>query len=80
MTTLATASRSSRNALCPNVSNEDVRRGKARASPEQLPIDRFTEHGRWQASPDPFVILHGAHGYFVQFCRGNGTSGHQKGI
>ena len=47
----------------PNVSNEDV--GGASPTPEQLHY--FSEHGRWQASPDPFVILHGAHGYFVQF-------------
>jgi hypothetical protein len=47
----------------PNVSNEDV--GGASPTPEQLQY--FSEHGRWQASPDPFVILHGPHGYFVQF-------------
>ena len=47
----------------PNVSNEDV--GGASPTPEQLHY--FSGHGRWQASPDPFVILHGPHGYFVQF-------------
>jgi hypothetical protein len=47
----------------PNVSNEDV--GGASPTPEQLQY--FSEHGSWQASPDPFVILHGPHGYFVQF-------------
>jgi hypothetical protein len=47
----------------PNVSNEDV--GGASPTPEQLHY--FSEHGRWQASPDPFVILHGPHGYLVQF-------------
>ncbi len=47
----------------PNVSNEDV--GGASPTPEQLHY--FSEHGRWQASPGPFVILHGPHGYFVQF-------------
>jgi hypothetical protein len=47
----------------PNVSNEDV--GGASPTPEQLHY--FSEHGRWQASPDPFVIHHGAHGYFLQF-------------
>jgi hypothetical protein len=47
----------------PNVSNEDV--GGASPTAEQLHY--FSEHGRWQASPDPFVILHGPHGYFVQF-------------
>src|SRR6266566_5405010 len=47
----------------PNVSNEDV--GGASPTPEQLHY--FSEHGRWQASPAPFVILHGPHGYFVEF-------------
>src|ERR1700676_1147771 len=47
----------------PNVSNEDV--GGASPTAEQLHY--FSEHGRWQASPDPFVILHGPHGYMVQF-------------
>src|SRR5216684_8401724 len=47
----------------PNVSNEDV--GGASPTPEQLHY--FSEHGRWQDSPDPFVIIHGANGYFVQF-------------
>src|SRR5229473_1110257 len=47
----------------PNVSNEDV--GGANPTPEQLHY--FNEHGRWQVSPDPFVILHGDHGYFMQF-------------
>ncbi len=47
----------------PNVSNEDV--GGAIPKPEDLRY--FSEHGRWQSSPNPFVILHGPHGYFVQF-------------
>jgi len=47
----------------PNVSNEDV--GGAIPKPEQLRY--FSQHGRWPESPDPFVILHGPHGYFVQF-------------
>jgi hypothetical protein len=47
----------------PNVTNEDV--GGASPTPEQLHY--FSGHGRWQASPNPFVILHGPHGYFVQF-------------
>ncbi len=47
----------------PNVSNADV--GGATPSPEQLSY--LSQHGRWPDSPDPFVILHGAHGYMVQF-------------
>jgi hypothetical protein len=47
----------------PNVSNEDV--GGAIPKPEQLHY--FSEHGRWQESPSPFLILHGPHGYMVQF-------------
>ncbi len=47
----------------PNVSNADV--GGATPSPEQLRY--FGQHGRWPDSPDPFVILHGPHGYMVQF-------------
>jgi hypothetical protein len=47
----------------PNVSNADV--GGAAPSREQL--DYFSQHGRWPDSPNPFVILHGPHGYFVQF-------------
>ena len=47
----------------PNVSNEDV--GGAKPTAEQLGY--FSQHGRWPSSPDPFVILHGAHGYFIQF-------------
>ena len=46
----------------PNASNEDV--GGAIPKPEDLSY--FSEHGRWQSSPNPFV-LHGPHGYFVQF-------------
>jgi hypothetical protein len=47
----------------PNVSNEDI--GGATPTPEQLRY--FSQHGRWPDSPYPFVILHGPHGYFVQF-------------
>jgi hypothetical protein len=47
----------------PNLSNEDL--GGAFPKPEDLRY--FSEHGRWQSSPNPFVILHGPHGYFVQF-------------
>src|SRR5258708_7313772 len=46
-----------------NVSNADV--GGATPGPEQLRY--FSQHGRWPDSPDPFVILHGPHGYMVQF-------------
>ena len=47
----------------PNVSNQDV--GGANPKPEELRY--FSEHGRWPDSPPPFVILHGPHGYMVQF-------------
>jgi hypothetical protein len=47
----------------PNVSNADV--GAAYPTPEQLGY--YSQHGRWQYSPNPFVILHGPHGYFIQF-------------
>jgi len=47
----------------PNLSNEDV--GGAFPKPEELRY--FSEHGRWQSSPNPFVILHGPHGYLIQF-------------
>src|SRR6266700_6110969 len=47
----------------PNVSNEDV--GGAIPKPEEFRY--YSEHGRWPDSPSPFVILHGPHGYFIQF-------------
>jgi hypothetical protein len=47
----------------PNVSNEDV--GAAFPTPEALRY--YSQHGRWPASPSPFVIMHGPHGYHVQF-------------
>ena len=47
----------------PNVSNEDV--GGAFPAPEALRY--YSEHGRWQASPSPFVIMQGPHGYHIQF-------------
>jgi hypothetical protein len=47
----------------PNVSNEDV----GGAIPKAEDLRYFSEHGRWQSSPNPFVILHGPHGYFIQF-------------
>ena len=47
----------------PNVTNEDV--GGAYPEPDELRY--FKEYGRWRGSPHPFVILHGPHGYTVQF-------------
>jgi hypothetical protein len=47
----------------PNVSDEEV--GAATPTPEQLTY--YSQHGRWPDTPDPFVILHGPHGYMVQF-------------
>jgi hypothetical protein len=47
----------------PNVSNQAV--GAGMPAPDAFRY--FTQHGRWQHNPDPFVILHGPHGYMVQF-------------
>lgn len=47
----------------PNVSNKEM--GGATPTPEQLRY--FSEHGRYLDSPNPFVIMHGPHGYFIQF-------------
>jgi hypothetical protein len=47
----------------PNVSNDEM--GGATPRPEQLRY--FSQHGRWPDTPYPFLILHGPHGYFVQF-------------
>jgi hypothetical protein len=47
----------------PNVSNQEV--GAATPTPEQLHY--FSEHGRWPETPYPILILHGPHGYMVQF-------------
>jgi hypothetical protein len=47
----------------PNVSNHDV--GAATPTSEQLQY--FSQHGRWPDTPYPFLILHGPHGYMVQF-------------
>jgi hypothetical protein len=47
----------------PNVSSEDL--GAAFPTPEALRY--YGQHGRWPASPSPFVIMHGPHGYHVQF-------------
>ncbi len=47
----------------PNVSSGAV--GAATPTPEQLHY--YSEHGHWPDTPYPFVILHGPHGYFIQF-------------
>lgn len=47
----------------PNVSAKDI--GAATPTPEQLHY--FSEHGRWAETPYPILILHGPHGYMVQF-------------
>jgi hypothetical protein len=47
----------------PNVSNEAV--GGATPTPEELHY--LIEHGRVRNYLDPFVIMHGPHGYMVQF-------------
>ena len=47
----------------PNVSADEI--GAATPKPEQLRY--FSEHGRWPDTPYPFLILHGPHGYMVQF-------------
>jgi hypothetical protein len=46
----------------PNVSNEDV--GGAFPAPEAMRY--YSQHGRWPASPSPFVIMPGPHGYHIQ--------------
>ncbi len=47
----------------PNVSNEDV--GGATLTAEDLRY--LGQHRRFPGSPYPFVILHGPHGYIIQF-------------
>src|SRR5215471_9912290 len=47
----------------PNVSTTDV--GAATPTSEQLHY--FSAHGRWPDTPNPFLILHGPHGYMVHF-------------
>jgi hypothetical protein len=47
----------------PNLTNEDV--GGTMPTAEQFGY--YSQHGRWPSSPEPFVIMHGAHGYFIQF-------------
>ena len=47
----------------PNLSNEDI--GGANPKPEQFHY--LMQHGHWPNGIYPFVILHGPHGYSVQF-------------
>ena len=47
----------------PDVSNHEI--GGAMPAPEHLTY--FMQHGRWPDTPYPFVILHGPHGYMIQF-------------
>src|SRR5579863_3527990 len=47
----------------PNVSNDEM--GGAMPTPEQFAY--YMQHGRWPDTPYPFLILHGPHGYMVQF-------------
>lgn len=60
---IATASNPHVMHYAPYLTNKDV--GGAFPKPEELRY--FQQHGRWSASPDPFVILHGPHGYTIQF-------------
>ena len=53
----------------PNVSNEEI--GGAKLKPEDLGY--LVQHGHWQSSPPPFVILRGPHGYMIQ-ARGEAES------
>ncbi len=47
----------------PYLSTKDL--GGKFPTPEQLRF--FSTHGRYQDTPSPFVIMHGMHGYFIQF-------------
>src|SRR5438105_5918586 len=47
----------------PNVSSKEI--GAATPTTEQLRY--FSQHGRWPDTPYPFLILHGPHGYIVEF-------------
>jgi hypothetical protein len=47
----------------PNVSHTEL--GAAMPTPEQLSY--FGKYGRWPETPYPMLILHGPHGYMVQF-------------
>lgn len=49
--------------FAPNVSAKDV--GAATPTPEQFQY--FMQHGHWPETPYPLLILHGPHGYMVQF-------------
>ena len=49
--------------FAPNVTDKDV--GGGRPNPDDLKY--FVEHRHWPGSVYPFVILHGPHGYTVQF-------------
>jgi hypothetical protein len=39
--------------------------GAATPTPEQFQY--FMQHGHWPETPYPLLILHGPHGYMVQF-------------
>src|SRR6266404_341119 len=56
----------------PNVTNQEV--GAATPTPEQFAY--FSQHGKWPETPYPILILHGPHGYMVQFrgCNGKGCN------
>jgi hypothetical protein len=47
----------------PNVSNDEM--GGGFPKPEEFRY--YVEHGRWPQTPYPFLILHGPHGYMIQF-------------
>jgi hypothetical protein len=47
----------------PNLSEADL--GVAPPSAEQL--NHYSHHGGWKENPDPFLINHGPHAYFIQF-------------
>jgi hypothetical protein len=49
--------------FAPNLSNEDV--GGAMPKPEEFHY--LMEHRHWPGTVYPFVILHGPHGYTIQF-------------
>jgi hypothetical protein len=49
--------------FAPNVSAKEV--GAATPTPEQFQY--FMQHGHWPVTPYPLLILHGPHGYMVQF-------------
>ena len=47
----------------PNVTSQEV--GAATPTPEQFAY--FSQYGKWPETPYPILILHGPHGYMVQF-------------